>query len=50
MMVKEHKDGDPRYEDNIDLRNAKAKIRVNVHEMGFCPLQKSRFIYLVGPR
>ena len=37
-------------EDNLDTRDRVAKIRVNLTEMGLAPLQRQRFIFLLGNR
>lgn len=42
--------GDKRYEDNKDTRSSVAKFTINLHELKLTPLQKQRFIFLLGPR
>ena len=37
-------------EDNLDTRDRVAKVTVDLKEMGFAPLQRQRFIFLLGNR
>ena len=47
---KKYTAGDLRMEDNLDTRERVAKISVNMKDMGFAPLQRQRFIFLLGNR
>lgn len=42
--------GNPRLEDNMDTRERVAKIWVDLREMKLAPLQRQRFVFLLGPR
>lgn len=37
-------------EDNLDTRERVAKVTIDLKEMGFAPLQRQRFIFLLGNR
>lgn len=47
---KKYTAGDTRAEDNLDNRDRVAKIWVQLNEMGLAPLQRERFIFLLGNR
>jgi Mitochondrial ribosomal subunit protein len=47
---KKYTAGDTRMEDNLDTRDRVAKVTVNLTEMGLAPLQRQRFIFLLGNR
>lgn len=49
-VYKKYTAGDTRAEDNLDNRERVAKIWVQLNEMGFAPLQRQRFIFLLGNR
>lgn len=49
-MYKKYTAGDTRQEDNLDNRERVAKIWVQLNEMGLAPLQRQRFIFLLGNR
>lgn len=50
VLYKKYAAGDTRSEDNLDNRDRIAKIWVNIKEMKLAPLQRERFIYLLGNR
>ena len=49
-VYKKYTAGDTRTEDNLDNRERVAKIWVQLNEMGLAPLQRQRFIFLLGNR
>jgi hypothetical protein len=49
-LYKKYTAGDSRAEDNLDNRDRVAKIWVHMTEMNFAPLQRERFIFLLGNR
>ena len=50
VNYKKYAAGDTRAEDNLDNRDRVAKIWVHLRQMGLAPLQRQRFIYLLGNR
>ena len=47
---KKYTAGDSRAEDNLDNRERVAKIWVHLNQMDLAPLQRQRFIFLLGNR
>lgn len=50
VIYKKYTAGDTRAEDNLDNRERVAKIFVNLKDLKLAPLQRERFIYLLGNR
>jgi hypothetical protein len=50
VEYKKYAAGDTRAEDNLDNRERIAKIWVDIRDMKLAPLQRERFIYLMGNR
>ena len=50
VEYKKYTAGDSRAEDNLDNRERVAKIRVHLRDMNLAPLQRQRFVYLLGNR